>query len=78
MANNGGTVIADKTKLKVNAFTGTAAEVQTAFRAAIANDDVVISCDVSRKKDGRLVEKLIERKKKAAPKKKAAKKSKKE
>ena len=27
MANNGGTVISDKTKLKVNAFTGTAAEV---------------------------------------------------
>ena len=50
MANNGGTVIADKTKLKVNAFTGTAAEVQTAFRAAIANNDVVISCDTSRKK----------------------------
>ena len=51
MANNGGTVIADKTKLKVNAFTGTAAEVQTAFRAAIANDDVVISCDTTRKKN---------------------------
>ena len=51
MANNGGTVITDKTKLMVNTFTGTAAEVQTAFRAAIANNDVVISCDVSRKKD---------------------------
>lgn len=55
MANNGGTVIADKTKLKVNQFSGTAAEVQTAFRAAIANDDVVISCDTSRKKDSNTV-----------------------
>jgi len=55
MANNGGTVIADKTKLKVNAFTGTAAEVQTAFRAAIANDDVVISYDTSRKKDSNFI-----------------------
>lgn len=51
MANNGGTVITDKTKLMVSQFTGTASEVQTAFRAAIANDDVVISCDTSRKKD---------------------------
>jgi molybdenum-dependent DNA-binding transcriptional regulator ModE len=51
MANNGGTVITDKTKLMVNTFTGTAAEVQTAFRAAIANNDVVITCSVSRKKD---------------------------
>jgi|TARA_S200002703_G_scaffold155458_1_gene159642 hypothetical protein len=55
MANNGGTVIADKTKLKVNAFTGTAAEVQTAFRAAIANDDVVISCDTTRKKNTEII-----------------------
>ncbi len=53
--NHGGTIIADKTKLKVNAFTGTAAEVQTAFRAAIANDDVVISCDTSRKKDSNFI-----------------------
>ena len=51
MANNGGTVIADKTKLKVNTFTGTAAERQTAFRAAIANDDVVMSSDTTRKKN---------------------------
>ena len=51
MANNGGTVITDKTKLKGSAFNGTAAEVQTSFRAAIANDDVVISCDTTRKKD---------------------------
>ncbi len=55
MANNGGTVISDKTKLKVNAFTGTAAEVQTAFRAAIANDDVVISCDTTRKKNTEII-----------------------
>jgi len=53
--NHGGTIIADKTKLKVNAFTGTAAEVQTAFRAAIANGDVVISCDTSRKKDSNFI-----------------------
>tara|TARA_R100000231_G_C5280044_1_gene151304 strand:- start:128 stop:325 length:198 start_codon:yes stop_codon:yes gene_type:complete len=51
MANNGGTVITDKTKLMVSRFAGTVAEVQTAFRAAIANSDVVISCDVSRRKN---------------------------
>lgn len=51
MANNGGTVITDKTKLMVNEFTGTAAEIQTAFRAAIANLDVVITANASRKKD---------------------------
>ncbi len=51
MANNGGTVITDKTKLKVNEFTGTVAEIQTAFRAAIANNDVVITANASRKKD---------------------------
>jgi len=55
MANNGGTVIADKTKLMVSAFTGTAAEVQTAFRAAIANADVVISCDTTRKKNTEVI-----------------------
>tara|TARA_X000001382_G_scaffold124038_1_gene108298 strand:+ start:91 stop:288 length:198 start_codon:yes stop_codon:yes gene_type:complete len=51
LANNGGTVITDKTKLKVNEFTGTLTEIQTAFRAAIANDDVVITANASRKKD---------------------------
>ena len=51
MAYNGGTVIADTTKLTVSQFTGTAAAVHTAFRAAIANNDVIISCDTSRKKD---------------------------
>tara|TARA_R110000824_G_scaffold32561_4_gene105059 strand:- start:3145 stop:3336 length:192 start_codon:yes stop_codon:yes gene_type:complete len=44
-------IIADKTKLTVSQFTGTAAVVQTAFRAAIENDDWIISCDTSRKKD---------------------------
>ena len=34
MANNGGMVVTDKTKLIVSQFTGTAAVVQTAFRAA--------------------------------------------
>jgi len=51
LANNGGTVITDKTKLKVNEFTGTVSEIQTAFRAAIANNDVVITANASRKKD---------------------------
>ena len=51
MANNGGMVIADTDKLKVSQFTGTAAAVQTAFRAALDDADVVISCDTSRKKD---------------------------
>lgn len=51
MANNGGTVITDKTKLMVSEFVGTAAEIQTAFRAAIANSDVVITANASRKKD---------------------------
>ena len=51
MANNGGTVITDKTKLMVNEFTGTAAEIQTAFRADIANSDIVITANASRKKD---------------------------
>ena len=51
MANNGGTVIADKTLLDVLQFTGTAAVVQASLRAAIANDDIIISCDTSRKKD---------------------------
>tara|TARA_R100000808_G_C2145729_1_gene153566 strand:- start:489 stop:686 length:198 start_codon:yes stop_codon:yes gene_type:complete len=51
MANNGGTVIADVDKLTVSQFTGTAAAVQTAFRAALDDNDVVISCDTSRKKD---------------------------
>lgn len=51
MANNGGTVITDKTKLMVNEFVGTPAEIQTAFRAAIANSDVVITANASRKKD---------------------------
>lgn len=49
MANNGGTVITDKTKLKVSLFEGTAATIQTALRAAIANDDVIISADVTAK-----------------------------
>lgn len=51
MANNGGTVITDKTKLMVSEFVGTVAEIQTAFRAAIANNDVVITANASRKKD---------------------------
>jgi len=47
MANNGGTVITDKTKLKVFSMEGSAAEMQTALRAAIANSDVIISASVT-------------------------------
>lgn len=51
MANDGGTVITDTAKLMVSEFTGTVAEIQTAFRAALANGDVVITANASRKKD---------------------------
>jgi len=51
LANNGGTVIPDKTKLTVLHFEGTATEVTTALRAAIANDDIIINASTSRKKD---------------------------
>jgi hypothetical protein len=51
MAHNGGTTIPDKTKLTVLHFEGTATAVQTALRAAIANDDVIINCSTTRKKD---------------------------
>ena len=47
MANNGGTVITDKTKLKVFSMEGSAADMQTALRAAIANNDVIISASVT-------------------------------
>jgi molybdenum-dependent DNA-binding transcriptional regulator ModE len=51
LANNGGTVITDTAKLMVSEFTGTVAEIQAAFRAALANNDVVITANASRKKD---------------------------
>ena len=48
MAYDGGVVIADKTKLKVFSMEGSAAEMQTALRAAIANSgDVIISASVT-------------------------------
>ena len=47
MVYNGGTVIADKTKLKVFSMEGSAADMQTALRAAIANSDVIISASVT-------------------------------
>ena len=50
MANNGGTVITDKTKLKVFSMEGSAAEMQTALRAAIANNDVIISASIDGRK----------------------------
>ena len=55
MANNGGTVIPDKTKLTVLSFEGTAAAVTTALRAAIANADIIINASTSRKKDSNIV-----------------------
>jgi len=50
MANNGGTVIANKTKLKVFSMEGSADEIQTALRAAIANNDVIISASIDGRK----------------------------
>jgi hypothetical protein len=47
MVNNGGTVITDKTKLKVFSMEGSAAQMQTALRDAIANSDVIISASVT-------------------------------
>ena len=47
MANNGGTVIADKTQLIVSTFYGGASSLQTQLRAAIANNDVIISANVT-------------------------------
>ncbi len=47
MAYDGGVVIADKTKLKVFSMEGSAADMQTALRAAIANSDVIISASVT-------------------------------
>jgi hypothetical protein len=47
MVNNGGTVITDKTKLKVFSMEGSAAQMQVALRDAIANSDVIISASVT-------------------------------
>tara|TARA_R100001463_G_scaffold35356_2_gene77076 strand:- start:16115 stop:16294 length:180 start_codon:yes stop_codon:yes gene_type:complete len=47
MAYDGGVVIANKTKLKVFSMEGSAADMQTALRAAIANNDVIISASVT-------------------------------
>ena len=47
MAFDGGVTITDKTKLKVFSMEGSAAEIQTALRAAIANNDVIISASVT-------------------------------
>jgi len=55
MANNGGTVIADKTKLKVSTFYGGASAIQTALRAAIANNDVIISANLSGGSAGKML-----------------------
>ena len=50
MANNGGTVITDKTKLKVFSMEGSAADMQTELRAAIANNDVIIAASVDNRR----------------------------
>lgn len=50
MANNGGTVIADKTKLKVFSMEGSAEEMQTQLRAAIVNNDVIIAASVDNRR----------------------------
>ena len=50
MAYNGGTVIANINKLKVFSMEGSADEIQTALRAAIANNDVIISASIDGRK----------------------------
>tara|TARA_R100000458_G_scaffold54962_1_gene58508 strand:- start:126 stop:320 length:195 start_codon:yes stop_codon:yes gene_type:complete len=47
MANNGGTVIADTDKLMVSTFYGGAGSLQTQLRAALADNDVIISANVT-------------------------------
>ena len=47
MAYNGGTVIANKAKLKVFSMEGSADEIQTALRDAISTNDVIISASVT-------------------------------
>ena len=49
MANNGGTVISDVDKLKVFSMEGSAAQMQVALKAALDDNDVIISASV----DGR-------------------------
>ena len=51
MANNGGTVVPTLTKLNVVSFTGTAAEIQTAFRAELTANDIIVDTTFSRRKD---------------------------
>ena len=55
MANNGGTVIADKTKLKISTFYGGASAIQAALRAAIADNDVIISANLSKGSAGNML-----------------------
>lgn len=47
MAYDGGVVIADKTKLKVFSMEGSAAQMQVALKAALDDDDVIISASVT-------------------------------
>ena len=55
MPNNGGTVITDKTKLKVSTFYGGATAMQNALRAAINDDDVIISANLSNGSAGKML-----------------------
>ena len=47
MANNGGTVISDVDKLKVFSMEGSAAQMQVALKAALDDNDVIISASVT-------------------------------
>ena len=55
MSFDGGVVIADKTKLKISTFYGGASAMQTALRAAIANNDVIISANLSKGSAGHML-----------------------
>ena len=46
MAYNGGTVIANKTKLKVFTIEGSAQEMEDGLEAAISNNDVIIAASI--------------------------------
>tara|TARA_R110000751_G_scaffold109345_7_gene206446 strand:- start:2661 stop:2855 length:195 start_codon:yes stop_codon:yes gene_type:complete len=51
MANNGGTVVPTLNKLIVISFTGTATEIQTALRAELTANDIIVDTTFSRRKD---------------------------
>ena len=55
MAFSGGTVIADKTKLKVSTFYGGADAMQNALRAAIDDGDIIIAANMSNGSAGKML-----------------------